>query len=398
MKLGQRVAAIRATGKYIEEDIQRRKVLDDLGFLWRLRAPSPDTGTADTTTFDQIYSALVTYKQEILDKQDSSSNPVTHMHPEDDDEEEEESSSSFHIPRNFVVPNYAPWPEETQGLPLGKMLSTIRSKAFLKANPDAEEKLQSLGFELDGKAAANEAKFVLVYKALATYKQIYGDLLVPQPFVIPAQSKDWPEETWDLRLGARVNAIRSQGTFIKTHPDRKELLNDLGFEWETSTVSKAPGAKKKGRKRKETDPEEEEESFGEQSQPSNEFEDDMELNEPIPTSLLQYPGASIINSKMGSFIENDDDGESTDYKEEDEDLIMEDDEEDALLPPYGSAIRDSRTATMMKEPPTVTPQRSDEDYQAPKDLNATLTAAAEMAMAVGVIESLGYVHNSIVLF
>lgn len=37
MKLGLRVAGIRSTGRYIANDQARRKELDDIGFVWRLR-------------------------------------------------------------------------------------------------------------------------------------------------------------------------------------------------------------------------------------------------------------------------------------------------------------------------------------------------------------------------
>jgi hypothetical protein len=88
----------------------------------------------------------------------------------------------------------------------------------------------------------------LVYDALTAYKAVHGDLLVPQPFVIPSNSDSYPEHTWGLRLGARVNAIRSQGTFVKTDPSRREMLDDIGFAWEPPP---SLTGKKRGRKRKE---------------------------------------------------------------------------------------------------------------------------------------------------
>ena len=202
LKLGQRVAAIRSTGRYVEGDDERRKVLDDMGFLWRLRAPSPDKNM--DVSFDQIYDALKTYKK---------------------------VEGNLNVPSNFIVPNYDPWPEPTRGMPLGKKIPGIRSKAFLKANPQASVKLEKLGFECDGKVAANDARFNTVYLALVRYKELNGDLLVPQPFIVPEGDNDWDEELWGLRLGARVNAIRSQGTFVKSNESRKQLLDDLGFEW-----------------------------------------------------------------------------------------------------------------------------------------------------------------------
>lgn len=226
LKLGQRVAAIRTTGKYVHDE-KRRKILDDMGFVWRIRATKSSTKDKDVSgiSFDQIYSALATYKEQI-----------------------QKGSGPLSVPPSFVVPDCEPWPENTRGLPLGKKLSTIRSKAFLASNPGAKEKLKAIGLQLDGKVAANDARFQMVYDALKRYKEIYGDLLVPQPFVVPENSQEWPENTWGLRLGARVNAIRSQGTFVSANPERKELLNDLGFVW---SLPKSESGNRRGRRRKE---------------------------------------------------------------------------------------------------------------------------------------------------
>lgn len=64
--------------------------------------------------------------------------------------------------------------------------------------------------------------------ALAKYKERHGTLDVPQHFVIPVNSPEWPEEVWGLRLGARVNTVRSQGTFVKNYPARRDLLTEMG--------------------------------------------------------------------------------------------------------------------------------------------------------------------------
>ena len=175
-------------------------------------------------TFDQVLAALTTYRSEI-----------------------QKDGTSLRVPTNFVVPDCDPWPENTRGLPLGEKIPTIRSKAYLKANPGATEALAKIGFQFDGKVAANDERYMKVYNALVRYKEIHGDLLVPQPFVIPEKSDEWPESTWGLRLGARVNAIRSQGTFVKTNAARREQLNELGFVWEKPVSTKE---KKRGRKKK----------------------------------------------------------------------------------------------------------------------------------------------------
>ena len=40
-----------------------------------------------------------------------------------------------------------------------------------------------------------------VHQALQRYKAIHGDMDVDRAFVIPAASRDWPEITWNMRLG-----------------------------------------------------------------------------------------------------------------------------------------------------------------------------------------------------
>ena len=118
MKLGQKVGSIRETGLYVDKSQKRRQQLEKIGFVWSLRA------TTDTSiSFDQIYDALAVYRAEI-----KPSGPLT-------------------VPTEFTVPDSEPSPESTRGLPLGRSIKQLRSKAYLKENPGAEEKLRQIGFE-----------------------------------------------------------------------------------------------------------------------------------------------------------------------------------------------------------------------------------------------------------
>ena len=146
MKLGQRVAAIRSTGKYVQNNESRRKILDDMGFLWRLRAPSPGK-KLDGIAFEQVYDALRTYREQV------------------------QPEGALDIPSNYVVPDCQPWPISTRGLPLGKILPTVRSKAYLKNHPEVEDKLNKLGFPPEGKAVASDLRYQRVYEALVKYKE-----------------------------------------------------------------------------------------------------------------------------------------------------------------------------------------------------------------------------------
>ncbi|GAX24105.1 hypothetical protein FisN_9Hh357 [Fistulifera solaris] len=257
LKLGKVVAEIRATGKYLTPE--RRKALEQLGFVWQIRSNKSEP---QQVSWQQVKLAYQTY-QKLNNKN---------------------SEGIVEIPNTFTVPAQDPWPQEVHGMPLGRFWPVVRDtvipqnaaaqRAFAEAgfrkqdaendtadmkvddgnyNEEAREKptessaapkqpyLKSPAKtdsniyngvnELDAQGSANDVRFQNVYLALQTYKSIHGDLLVPQPFAVPKNDRRWPEATWGLRLGARVNAIRSQGTFVNNYPSRRKMLDELGFAW-----------------------------------------------------------------------------------------------------------------------------------------------------------------------
>lgn len=319
MKLGQRVAAIRSTGKYVQNNEVRRKMLDDMGFLWRLRSPSPGKKQLDGIAFEQVYDALKMYRSEVQ--------------PE---------GTKFDVPLNFIVPDCEPWPDSTRGLPLGKIMPTVRSNTYLKQHPEAEGKLSSLGLQPDVKSAANDLRYQRVYDALVKYKELYEDLLVPQPFTVPEDGDEWPKDVRGLRLGARVNAIRSQGTFVKSNPARKEELDALGFVWEPPTNAEG---KRRGRKRKD---EMEESSDGEEAE-----------------------GES---GSVGSMFASDSTSSSFDTSR---DPFFTGDQSS---PPQWAFEGEDDEDDLLEE------QKNDNKYAEPKDFNQTLDEMAEMAMSIGIME------------
>ena len=96
--------------------------------------------------------------------------------------------------------------------------------------------MESEGFRFDTSPqnnAKNDERWERqVVPALRRYKELEGDMLVPRDFVVPSSSDDWPEEMWGMRLGRTVDSIRSSGTFVRGHADRRELLESEGFAWE----------------------------------------------------------------------------------------------------------------------------------------------------------------------
>lgn len=327
MKLGMRVAAIRSTGKYIQSDPKRRQSLEKLGFVWRMRQASQGFDTAEGVTFDQFYSALQWYDK---------------LYPDD----------KLDVPNEFVVPNEGPWPESIRGLPLGMVKSSkLKDKKFLKSDPESEEKLAALGLSIkQKKIPANDARFQKVLDGLLRYKEMNGDLLVPQPFVIPEDSPDWPEETWGLRLGARVNAIRSQGTFVKSDPDKRQMLNDIGFVWDP------PQSQRRKRGRKSQD-----EIDAEEAEKRKNAEVGSSDNNDQPDPLDNIFGAGF------------------DFDEQ----LASQEEEENVAPTWGlEAGRDPEPAFAAREE---LKQPDQDEWKPPVNLEESLNAAAERAEAVGII-------------
>ena len=217
VKLGVRIAAIRSAGRYVKDHPERKAELDNMGFEWRLR----DTKKGETSKaaniddlFESVYQALSIYQRRHGDVE---------------------------VPPDYEVSADNPdYPEELHGLPLGGHVQGLKEKNnLIFGRTDREDRLAQLGFvwEQTGRALFSKKRFEMVYEGLKTYKALKGDLLVPQAFVVP-ETAEWPEECWNLKLGARVNAIRSQGTLVANSPSRRELLDKLGFEWELPSTIK----------------------------------------------------------------------------------------------------------------------------------------------------------------
>lgn len=196
MKLGVRVAAMRSAGRYVKDRRERKSELDALGFEWRLRDHTHKQQLVDDL-FEQVYAALLYYKNTV--------------------------NEDMNVPLNFQVPEDSSWPVETWGLKLGSIVQSIREKDKLVfGHSEREKRLNELGFSLEESKREQYSKkrFEVVYRTLVKYKELFGDLMVPQAFVVPKE-EPWDEDMWGLKLGARVNAIRAQGTLVTNSPERR---------------------------------------------------------------------------------------------------------------------------------------------------------------------------------
>jgi len=213
LKLGVRVAAMRSAGRYVKDHPERKSLLDTLGFEWRIRDNTYKQQVVEEL-FDQVYEALVVYQKNFGD---------------------------LDVPSKFVIPEDTVWPESLWGFGLGAQVVAIRKKdKLVYGHEEREQKLNDLGFSWElttPRAQFSKKRFEIIYEALKVYKELKGDLLIPQLFVVP-EAEPWPEETWNLKLGARVNSIRGQGTLIANFPERRALLDDIGFVWDLPTEAR----------------------------------------------------------------------------------------------------------------------------------------------------------------
>ena len=131
------------------------------------------------------------------------------------------------VPKKFVVPDADGWPEEARGLKLGLQVSGLRTqkkRGALAQDDVAQLEARSFVWNLW------DWKWQCVLQSLQAYQEVHGDLEVLRPFVVPSKAP-WPEEAWGMKLGKRVNNIRSLEHHVKDHPERRAELDALGFRW-----------------------------------------------------------------------------------------------------------------------------------------------------------------------
>jgi hypothetical protein len=196
VRLGTSIHRIRTSSCFIGDHPGRRQWLKDEGFLFDARSERWEEAQRGFEQYHEMYG---------------------HMD----------------ITFNYIVPSEEPWPECIWGMKLGRVADTIRFRGyFLRDNPDRKRWLEERGFRFDTNEQQNLGHDVKwessVIPALATYKDVHGELHVPISFAVPSE-EPWPEESWGLRLGSITASIRSHGNYIRNHPERRQQLEDMGF-------------------------------------------------------------------------------------------------------------------------------------------------------------------------
>ena len=148
---------------------------------------------------------------------------------DDDDEDDDSNSGSPSDSPNRGAEKNDVNKKARVGIIRHKKVATIRqdnhsrrrstgASQAVDLNPDNRSRSCEMGCK------HGETLFRYHVRCLSTYKEIYGDILVKQKYVVP-WSKDWPDEMWGLRLGNVVKMIRSG----KRYQSHEKELTALGF-------------------------------------------------------------------------------------------------------------------------------------------------------------------------
>lgn len=207
--LGKTVARIRQRNDFLLDpttSYERRQQLDRMGFVWNCHDQS----------FWKFYTALRHYR---LLYYNNEQQPLC-------------------VPVKYVVPhNTTEWPNDLWGYPLGlRCRSVLHEDLYLKArspdeNDDAAQRRQLIA-DLGGLQRSTHLNWLRISHAAAIYSRLHnGSLHVPPQFVVP---ETWPRNLWGLPLGARLQDIRNNGTYLKGRegPTRRRQLEALGFVWD----------------------------------------------------------------------------------------------------------------------------------------------------------------------
>ena len=133
----------------------------------------------------------------------------------------------------FVVPAAEPWPRAMWGEGLGHVAKDIRNKGTYGGH---RAELEAMGFDFSKQLTGSAFGWDVVKEALQAYKTEYGDLLVPQLFVVPA-AEQWPRAMWGKGFGRVAKDIRNKGTY----GEHRAELEAMGFDY---SPQKGPGYKK----------------------------------------------------------------------------------------------------------------------------------------------------------
>jgi hypothetical protein len=188
-KLGNTVNKIRSSDHFVRDSQERRQWLEEAGFRFETAAIDQDAN--DEQWEKKMTDVFVRDSQErrLWLEEAGFRFEIAESNQAATDEQWEKKvmpaittykvHGDLQVPSDFVVPSSGEWEEGLWNMRLGAAVTTIRSySTFVRDRPDRQKQLEELGFVWD----EMERQWEVEKEALATYKQIYGDLEVKGVF------------------------------------------------------------------------------------------------------------------------------------------------------------------------------------------------------------------------
>jgi hypothetical protein len=147
------------------------------------------------------------------------------------------------VPRGFVVPSDAAWPESAWGVRLGSAATSIRArKGQYRELVDAHrQELKKLGFSWPLPQTTTGVDREIAQPCLAIYKELHGPGAVPElDFVVPANDDRWPVEASGFKLGRWLHAHSRRGRMDAMIVDPSQ--SHAGSSYSSLSSSSLPAA------------------------------------------------------------------------------------------------------------------------------------------------------------
>jgi hypothetical protein len=137
---------------------------------------------------------------------------------------------NFNIPRKFVVDGIK-FPSWAAGYDLGEAVENIRDLYRTgRLDDDSIKKLSRIEFAWFNRNFTSQE----VKVALVAYKSLYGNLSIPDNFIVPTRDPYWPESIWAMRLGRLIKAIPQKIGFLSWGKFIDEVNEHFGKNQRTS--------------------------------------------------------------------------------------------------------------------------------------------------------------------
>ncbi|KAG2814743.1 hypothetical protein PC129_g15218 [Phytophthora cactorum] len=136
------------------------------------------------------------------------------------------------IGRGFKVPSCHPWPTKAWEMPLGHIANNVRmGRTYVEQVSRDKEILVTVGFAWNrDKGVWNQQ----IIPGIRGYAEVFEKGHIPQRFVVPSE-EPWPRSTWGMQIGAVLNRIWHNGTYLGYFGRDADKLDAWGVNLKLST-------------------------------------------------------------------------------------------------------------------------------------------------------------------